>query len=204
MSGMRAKNSQIERAIAELQNGADGEQNFRLIFDFYYRALNAFFRRKTFSAEQADDLTQETFLRVYNKIGQFRGDAPFEAWLWQIANNLFRKSLARDQTLKRAGETVSLDDDEHDAADVYLHDKKAANPLTEILRAEQKGELRAAIEDLPEQMRKCISLRVFQDLSYGEIAVVMRISPQTVKTHLFQARKQLRERLGEYLENIKV
>lgn len=205
MPEVRAKNSQIEQAIAELQSGVDGERNFRRIFDFYYRPVQGFFRRRTFSAEEADDLTQETFLRVYNKIEQFRGDAPFEAWLWQIASNLYRKSIARQQTQKRAGETVSLDNEESGgAADIYLRDTGGATPLDTVLEAEQRRELQAAIEDLPEQMRKCIKLRVFQDLSYGEIAVVMRLSPQTVKTHLFQARRQLRGRLGEYFADVDV
>ncbi|MDQ2747052.1 MAG: sigma-70 family RNA polymerase sigma factor [Acidobacteriota bacterium] len=205
MPEVRHKNHQIEQAIVELQSGIDGERNFRLVFDFYYRPIHGFFRRKTFSAPEADDLTQETFLRVYHKIEQFRGgDAPFEAWLWQIANNLFRKSITRQHTLKRTGATISLDDDESDVADVYLADKSGATPLDEILRAEQRQELQTAIEDLPEQMRKCIKLRVFQDLSYREIAVVMRLSTQTVKTHLFQARKHLRERLGAYFENVQM
>lgn len=203
MDEVRAQNSQIKQAILELRNGENGEQNFRRIFDFYYRSVQGFFRRRTFSLEEAEDLTQETFLRVYHKIEQFRGDAPFEAWLWQIAANLYRKSITRRHTHKRAGETVSIDDDES-AADVFLRDEKSATPLDEILQAEQRRELQTAIENLPEQMRKCIKLRVFQDLSYQEIAVVMRLSPQTVKTHLFQARKHLRETLGEYFGTMKI
>jgi RNA polymerase sigma-70 factor (ECF subfamily) len=202
MHQVRAQHPHLEQAIAELRQGIDAEQNFRRVFDFYYRPVHGFFQRKFFSAEKADDLTQETFLRVYNKIGQFRGDAPFEAWLWQIAANLYRKSLARQYTLKRAGEIVSLDDESGAGSGDYLEDKIDATPLDAVLQAEQRRELGAAIEDLPEQMRKCIKLRVFQDLSYLEIAVVMRISPQTVKAHLFQARKQLRARLGEYFADV--
>lgn len=199
----RAKNPHIEKAVSEFRRGVDGERNFRRIFDFYYRAVHGFFRRKNFSAEEAEDLTQETFFRVYHKIEQFRGDAPFEAWLWQIASNLYRKSITRQYTHKRAGETISLDDEES-GVDVYLHDKTDSTPLSQILEAEQRRELEAAIEGLPEQMRKCMKLRVFQDLSYQEIAVVMRISAQTVKAHLFQARKQLRERLGEYFMDVAI
>ncbi len=205
MHETHAENTEIKRAVAEFRGGVDVEPNFRRIFDFYYRPVNAFFRRRTFSPEEADELTQETFLRVYNKIEQFRGEAPFEAWLWQIAANLFRKSVARRHTQKRAGETVSLEgDDENSSPDVYLQDKNVASPLDGILEAEERREMRTAIEDLPEQMRKCIKLRVFQDLSYKEIAVVMRLSPQTVKTHLFQARRHLRERLGAYFSRVDV
>ena len=202
MQEIRVHKFQIEQAIAELQNGRGGERGFRLVFDFYYRPVNAFFRRRTFSAEEADDLTQETFLRVYTKIEQFRGDAPFEAWLWQIASNLYRKSITRRHTQKRAGKTVSLDDEETGGADFFLRDTNSATPLDAVLKAEQRSELQTAIEDLPGQMRKCIELRVFRDLSYKQIAVVMRLSPQTVKAHLFQARRHLRERLGEYFAGV--
>lgn len=204
MNEARAENPEIKRAIAEFRAGADADGNFRRIFDFYYRPVNNFFRRSGFSAEESDELTQETFLRVYHKIEQFRGDAPFEAWLWQIAANLFRKNIASRRTHKRAGETLSLDDDEKPQLGAFLHDKAAAAPLDRILEAEQRREMQTAIEDLPEQMRKCMKLRVFQDLSYAEIAVVMRLSTQTVKTHLFQARRRLRERLGEYFSRVDV
>lgn len=171
---------------------------------FIIAPSTVFFRRKGVSAEESDELTQETFLRVYHKIEQFRGDAPFQAWLWQIAANLFRKNITRRYTQKRAGETVSLNDEENSTADVYLRDKNDSTPLDALLEAEQRREMRAAIENLPEQMKKCIKLRVFQDLSYTEIAAVMRLSPQTVKTHLFQARRHLRERLGEYFARVDV
>jgi RNA polymerase sigma-70 factor (ECF subfamily) len=202
MPEIRACNPQLVEAITLLQSGVDTERNFRCIFEFYYRAVHAFFRRKTFSAAEADELTQETFFRVYHKIEQFRGDAPFEAWLWQIASNQYRKKIAARQTHKRAGNEVSLDDD--DAVSIRQPESPQPSPLETFLESEKSAQLRAAIEALPEQMRNCMKLRVFQDLSYQEIAVIMRISPQTVKAHLFQARKNLRERLGEYFEGAEI
>ena len=185
-----------------MRRGVDAERNFRRVFDFYYPALHGFFRRKLFSSEEAHDLTQETFLRVYTKIEQFRGDAPFEAWLWQIAVNLYRKHGAARQTGKRAGETVSLDETKGGDETINAHPSHRPTPLDGILRAEQREQIRAAVAELPEQMRRCIELRVFQDLSYGEIAVLMRISPQTVKAHLFQARQRLRGRSARILKTL--
>lgn len=199
-----AENSQISKAIAELRRGGVGtEANFRLIFDFYYRRLHGFFRRKTFSDEAADDLTQETFFQVYTKIEQFRGDAPFEAWLWQIAANIYRKKIERQNAQKRQGETISLDDESANTNESW-HEARQASPLDGILQTEQIEQIRNAVGELPEQMRKCMQLRVFQDLSYEEIATLLRISAQTVKAHLFQARRRLGGRLGEYFDRVKI
>ena len=188
-----SQNPQIALAISDLRAGVRVEQNFRRVFEYYYKPLHGFFRRKNFSAEDAQELTQETFLRVFNKIEQYRGEAPFEAWLWQIAANTYRKKIAARDASKRSGATVSLDEE---SGEHFLPDESQATPLDDVLHGEQREQLRAAISELPEQMRKCISLRVFQDLSYQEIAVVLQISAQTVKAHLFQARGRLRARLG--------
>jgi RNA polymerase sigma-70 factor (ECF subfamily) len=71
-------------------------------------------------------------------------------------------------------------------------------PGEDLLAGERSRLLREAIGKLPEQMRKCLLLRVDQEMRYKEIAVVLRLSPETVKVHLFQARKRLREELGPY------
>lgn len=71
------------------------------------------------------------------------------------------------------------------------------SPLDQALRSERREVLRRAIEELPDQMRRCTELRVYQDLSYREIAAVMRRSIETVKVHLFQARKKLKESFGD-------
>ncbi len=205
MSDERRKyqNLQIEQTIRELQGGINVDQNFRCIFDLYYYPLHRFFQRKLFSPEDAHELTQETFLRIYNKIEQFRGDAPFEAWLWQIAANLFRKRIAERHTHKRAGETFSLDD-EMAAGEEFLTIANQTTPIEAVLEAEQRELLLKAIAELPEQMRKCMLLRAFQDLSYQEIAVVLKISVQTVKAHLFQGRQRLRDQLGAYFEKVEL
>jgi RNA polymerase sigma-70 factor (ECF subfamily) len=65
-------------------------------------------------------------------------------------------------------------------------------------------QVRGAMEELPEQMRKCVMLRVYQELSYQEIAVVLRLSVETVKTHLHQARQRLRIRLADYFGEMEV
>ncbi|MCG8462279.1 MAG: RNA polymerase sigma factor, partial [Holophagales bacterium] len=93
---------------------------------------------------------------------------------------------------KRAGEEVSLDDVEASTAPP----QDPADPLSSLVKKEQRRAMRDTIAELPEKMRQCLTLRLDQELSYAEIAVVMRLEINTVKAHLFQARQRLSERLA--------
>lgn len=189
--------------LQELQEGAPLEDLFRRLFEIYYTPLCRFFGRRGFSPEDAVELTQETFLGIYTGIGSFRGEAGFETWMWKIANNACRKRHRWRSAEKRAGEEVPLDGAEEIAAGApgTFPGGSAPGPGEAALDRERSRVLRDAIERLPEQMRKCLMLRVYQDLKYREIAVVLRLSLETVKAHLFQARKRLQEELGDYFHD---
>lgn len=193
-----------ELFIAQWREGSDRESAFRSLFDAFYRPVFRFFEKRGFSVEESHDLTQETFIRVYQGVGSFRGEAPFEAWLFQIAANTYRNALRHLGAQKRAGRHLSLVEaagspDSPDAeVDARVADESASDPLGGVLREERLRALRAAVESLPEQMRKCVMLRVYQELSYQQIAVVLRVSVETVKAHLYQARKQLKTKLAAY------
>lgn len=151
------------------------------LFQRYYRPVVFFFRRRGFSSEESRDLAQETFLRVSKRWDSFRGESAVETWLFQIASNLYKNTLRSQATQKRETQDVSL---EH------------------ALSEEGARILRAAIADLPPQMRQAVCLRVEGDLKYREIADIMHISIETVKAHLHQARQHLRDKLAErFLES---
>jgi RNA polymerase sigma-70 factor, ECF subfamily len=162
------------------------------LFNRYYRPVVSFFLKRGFSSEESRDLAQETFLRVFNKWDSFRGDSSVETWLFQIAANLYKNELRSLQAQKRDAQVMSLD------AVVVEPGSEERDPLREVLAEEGVGLLRAALDDLPPQMRQAVFLRVDGDLKYREIAEVMHVSIETVKAHLYQARQQLRDRLGDY------
>ena len=87
------------------------------------------------------------------------------------------------------------------ASQTAVAEDAAPNPGQAALDHERSRLLREAIERLPEQMRKCLMLRVYQDLKYREIAVVVRLSIETVKAHLFAARRRLQQELGDYFHD---
>lgn len=194
-SEVRLDAGAVDRAVAAFQAGRRAEESFRFLFETYYRRVKGFFFRRTGSAEDSLDLTQETFLRVYKGLEGFRGDAPFGAWLFRIATNVYRQHLARQGSGGGAHE-VALDV-EAAAATEAPGEGDAARPVEEpvvfesVLDSERREILRQAIEKLPTQRRRCIILWAYHDLTYEQIAVAMRLSTGTVKAHLAQARQQL-------------
>jgi RNA polymerase sigma-70 factor, ECF subfamily len=187
----------IEALFERLRGGADREESFRLLFDRFYWPLFRFFERRGFSAEECQDLIQETFLRVHRGVGSFRGDARCEHWLFRIAANTAAKAFRHGTASKRAGRTVSWEEEvvEGPPSGGSPPGAGAPAPLRRLLAQERKELLSQAIAGLPAQMRRCVRLRVFQDLDYGEIAEALRISPSTVKVQLFKARKRLQTEL---------
>lgn len=189
--------------------GKDREENFRQIFLFFYRWTLRIFVRRGFPEDEAKDLVQDTFLRVHEKLATFRGDSPFESWLYRVADNIYKNRLRTLATQKRAAQEVAWEDVvEGDLAAKPTGDFRlrtsADGPLDQILTEEREERLYRAVADLPPQMRRCVLLRVVGDLKYREIAAILRVSVDTVKAHLYQARQQLKGRLGDYFTELSV
>jgi RNA polymerase sigma-70 factor (ECF subfamily) len=178
----------FEPFIERLRDDAGKEESFRSLFDRFHGPLFHFFQNRGFSTQESQDLIQETFLRVYVGIDAFRGESRWEHWLFRIAANTALKAVRHRAAAKRAGESVPLEGEEIEAA--------GPAPLRQLLGKERLELLVEAIDRLPAQMRRCVRLRVFQDLDYDEIAEVLQISPSTVKVQLFKARKRLKMELG--------
>lgn len=189
----------VERAVRDFQRGVDREESFRFLFETFYEPTRHFLARRVVSHEDRLDLTQETFLRVYRGLEGYRGDAQFGTWVFRIAFNTYLKWLRRLKADEQRSET-SAGTDELESAwedDELIAVSSQESPLDRTLQRERRQALQRAIETLPGQMRRCTELRVYQDLSYREIAVVMRRSIETVKVHLFQARKKLKDSVGD-------
>lgn len=181
----------VGRAILAYQSGDDRESSFRWLYRTHHHALVRFFAAKGLPQEECQDLTQETFFRVYKGLEAYEHRERFAAWLYRLAANVFRKRLRASGAAKRTGYEMQVDD----STDALFED--APPQLDALLHDERRQALRRAVRELPEQMRQCLTLRLYHALSYREIAVVMRIKIDTVKAHLFQARKRLREQLSE-------
>lgn len=192
--------------VERWQRGIDREGNFRKIFQAYYRRTYVLFLKWGFPDIECEDLVQETFLRVHRNLASFRGDSKFDTWLWEIAANIRKNALRSRGTQKRDAKEVSLDASDADdggggGAVLAALDSKEPDPLADLLEGERKQKLHEAMESLPPQMRRCVELRVHQDLKYREIAEQMDVSIDTVKAHLFQARQLLKSRLDPFADH---
>lgn len=137
---------------------------------------------------EAEDLTQETWLRAWRGLPAYRAEAKFTTWLYRIVTNLFYNRLPR---LKQ--ELAELDPDEAlDLPDEHPH------PEANLLSKELKTHLHQAIKNLPAHYQLLITLRHLQDLSYTDIAQITNMPLGTVKTGIFRARQMLKTALEDY------
>jgi RNA polymerase sigma-70 factor (ECF subfamily) len=156
--------------------------------------------RLTEDAEEARDLTQETFLRIFQSIDRFRGDADLKTWIYRIAINQARNRW-RWWRRRRRDVTVSLDaSDSHDGQPLSARlNDTSASPEQETLMREREAALRHALRTLGGTYREVVILRDVEGLTYEEIAATLEISTGTVKSRLSRGRQELRRKLGSSL-----
>ncbi len=188
-----------EQLDTDLRAGPCSEEAFRRLFTRHYRPLLAFFiKRGRFALPECEELAQETFLRVHRGMATFRRDVSFDQWIFFIAANVHRSAVEKRTAAKRDGQEVPLESQAGPAT--WGPASMDQDPLDQVLNRERMQMLRQAMEELPEQMRRCLNLRIEADLRYREIAEIMQISVQTVKAHLAQAREKLRRILSAQSE----
>lgn len=153
--------------------------------------------RLTENSEEAKDLTQETFLRAFQSIGQFRGDADLRTWIYRIALNQARNRW-RWWRRRRRDATVSLDSEGSRGNQPLIESLRAAgenSPEQETLAHERERALRKALQSLSRSYRETVILRDIEGFTYEEIAETLDINVGTVKSRLARGRQELRARL---------
>src|SRR5271154_35471 len=173
---------------------AGDEQSFALLLQRYRTPLVNFLYRMVRAREEAEDLAQEVFLRVYRARKDYVPSAKFTTWLFRIATNLALNSV-RDNRYQRM--EVSLDApvmvDAEDGDERPL-DVAEKNPNIEqhLIEEAQKKMIRHAIDKLPEKQRAAVLLHKYQELDYGDIAKILECSESALKSLLFRAYETLR------------
>ncbi len=149
--------------------------------------------------EDAEEVTQDTFLRAQRGLDQFRGDASFSTWLFQIATNLAHNRYWYWWRRKR-GESVSLEAQVFDEGDMTLVDTlsvEGENPSQATVTQELVDRVADRMHHLNPKHREILTLRNVQNLPYEEIAQRLGVSIGTVKSRIARARESLREKMGE-------
>jgi len=152
--------------------------------------------RMTGSEEDAEDITQETFIKIIKSLPSFEGRSQISTWIYRIAMNESLMNLRRRKPLNSSVEIDRETGDDQDE-EIQIVDW-AGQPEVELITSEAKQELDSAISRLPEGLRSVFILRDLQDLSIEDTSGVLGISTANVKTRLLRARLKLRQDLSVY------
>lgn len=150
---------------------------------------------------EAQDVAQESFVRAYRAIGNFRGESAFYTWLYKIATNTAKNWLV-SQGRRPPTDDVQVDDAVHLDAAVRLKD--SSTPERELLRQEIERTVFETVEALPDELRQAITLREVEGLSYEEISERMDCPIGTVRSRIFRAREAIDIRLRPLLADSEV
>jgi len=169
-------------------------QMFSRLIDNYKNMVYNLAYRMSNNSQEAEDISQEAFLRAYQSLARFNPSYKFSTWLYQITLNIIR-----DRFKKKELNYVSLDAPiETDDSEFYPQPVDSTNdPEQIIVRQEDAQAIQEAIYSLPLKYREVIVLRHLQDLSYIEIANILKLPQGTVKVRLYRAREQLRKILSD-------
>ena len=183
--------------MARLIGGRDAALND--LMERHAGPLHGFLQRMLNDEDSARDLAQETFVRVYQHRARFRPDGNFSTWLYTIAANLARNHL-RWRSHRQ-----------HDSLDAPLNDKSTTlgevlpgadlSPGGALEASERAAAVRAAVNDLPDELRESLVLAEWEEKSVAETATILDLTPKAVETRLYRARKQLREKLSRWLRD---
>jgi len=180
----------IERALQ------DDQTAYNAIVKRYRDQIYHFIYRMVKDGAQAEDLTQETFIKAFRALASFNSNYAFSTWLYKIAANncidFFRKKKLQTTSL----DTPIRAKDGELQRDYPTHDQ---GPESQLLSKEKTGQIERAIQALPMKYRRAIELRHKEDCSYEEIAEELDIPLGTVKVRIFRAREMLKAKLKEQM-----
>jgi RNA polymerase sigma-70 factor, ECF subfamily len=185
----------VERAGPE-----EIRQVFHLILDAHYRRTYSFIYRMVRSEQDAADLTQETFIRVYKGLPRLREGAAASAWVRRIATNLCLDHIRKRNAappISSIDAHISTESDTPSSFDVVDH---TSDPEQRFAKADSRRILLKAVNSLPDDYRVVIVLHHMEDMRVEEIADSMGVPAGTIKSRLSRARKELKRKLGGYFE----
>ncbi len=182
---------------------AGDTQAFQTLVERYQRRVYSVAYGMLKDRDEAMDVAQETFVKVYKYMDHFKGDSSFYTWLYRIATN-----LAIDAKRRRApeGEPTEFDESvrrEPSEEPGILSSRLGSNPQKAAMRKELLEKIDDALSQIPEKHRAILLLREVEGMSYEDLARTLNIQKGTVMSRLFHARKKVQRILSEYLQSVK-
>jgi RNA polymerase sigma-70 factor (ECF subfamily) len=187
---------EVDQQLVERAQRGD-KHAFELLVAKYQRRLGRLISRFVRNAAEAEDVTQDAFIKAYRALPAFRGDSAFYTWLYRIGINTAKNHLVAQG--RRAPTSTPFDADEaedfEDAA--LLHE--VATPENELMSKQVVEVVNSSLQELPDDLRTALTLREIEGLSYEEIAAVMNCPIGTVRSRIFRAREAIATNLRPLL-----
>ena len=202
MTSASALSSSSDSDLQLVERTVAGDQRaYELLVIKYQRRIERLIARMVRDPDLVQDIAQETFLRAYRALHQFRGEAQFYTWLYRIAVNTAKKALVdmrRDPVVLESA--LHISDDEDETFRPRHEPTTDETPETVLAAQEIAAAVNAAMEALPEDLRQAVTLREIEGLSYEEIAAAMNCPIGTVRSRIFRAREAISARVKPLLE----
>jgi RNA polymerase sigma-70 factor (ECF subfamily) len=187
---------EVDQQLVERAQRGD-KHAFELLVAKYQRRLGRLISRFVRNAAEAEDVTQDAFIKAYRALPAFRGDSAFYTWLYRIGINTAKNHLVSQG--RRAPTSTPFDSEEaedfEDAA--LLHE--VATPENELMSKQVVEVVNSSLQELPDDLRTALTLREIEGLSYEEIAAVMDCPIGTVRSRIFRAREAIAANLRPLL-----
>ena len=188
----------VDQKLVEKAQKGD-KKAFGMLVEKYQRRLNRLLSRMVRDQSEIEDIVQDSFIKAYRAINNFRGDSAFYTWLYRIGINTAKNHLVKLGKRPKAMNDVEIEEIENfeDAPDLRSHE----TPESSMMSREIVASVNQTIEALPNELKEAISLREMDGLSYGEIADLMNCPIGTVRSRIFRAREVIAEKLKPLIEN---
>ena len=185
---------ELEEIVREAQQGS--LESFHRLYRSYSRAIYNFIWRLVGESADAEDLTQETFLKAHIELKKLRDPGQFKYWLYRIARNEVYQKLRKSQRVT----VVSIDDEEVSYYDFLEDGLSGLDPESQVLALELNRVIHQALDAMSPKYRDVFVLAVFQKESYENISKIVGRSLLSVKTDIYRARLAVKEQLNKYLK----
>ena len=188
-----------QQLVERVQRG--DKHAFDLLVTKYQRKLGRLISRFVRDSAEAEDVTQDAFIKAYRALPGFRGESAFYTWLYRIGINTAKNHLLANK--RRAPTSTPFDAEESESFEDASLLREVNTPENELMSKQIVGVVQASLQQLPEDLRSALTLREIEGLSYEEIAIVMDCPIGTVRSRIFRAREAVAENLRPLLETSK-
>ncbi len=191
---------EVDQQLVERVQRGD-KHAFDLLVSKYQRKLGRLISRFVKDSSEAEDVTQEAFIKAYRALPGFRGESAFYTWLYRIGINTAKNYLLSAK--RRAPTSTQFDVEEAEGFEEASLLREVSTPENELMSKQVVGVVQDSMQQLPEDLRSALTLREIEGLSYEEIASVMNCPVGTVRSRIFRAREAVAENLRPLLETSK-